>query len=156
MTDKIKIGENEYQPPFKVNQKQSDHPEYPDMFSYWVADSNGKSVNGILLGEDEEYDDLVALRDALNELASLRQERDELKREIQEAVEIIEADEACLKAEFGPNGYASDADEWLQRNKPTTKDGQVTVITAGERASESKSERYYNPFLNKPTKDGGE
>jgi hypothetical protein len=58
---------------------------------------------------------------ALNELVSLRAENAGLKKEITEAVDIIESDQNVIEYEYGKY-KESDADRWLQRNKP--KEGE--------------------------------
>lgn len=64
MTDKIKIGENEYQPPFR----ELDDEEIDEV---WVMDANNNYV---------KVESVIA---ALNELAQLRAERDGLKARVE-------------------------------------------------------------------------
>ena len=102
---KIKIGDNEYEGPFDTESSAYDCPHRT------VSDEAGNQVSS--------WDITIAL----NELSQLRAENAALVKEIAEAVEIIESEEAALKAEFGPNEIVSDADKWLQRNKAARHGG---------------------------------
>lgn len=102
MTDKIKIGENEYTAPFCQDNYDSD----------WFIDAENNMLDN---------DDIVV---ALNELATLRDENAGLRKEIQEAVEIIKDYQHVCEEEWGADDSDADCDsfKWLQRNKP--KEGE--------------------------------
>lgn len=90
----IKIGANEYKHQFKIitlNAKTG-------IRGFVDAD-------GVMVWKE----DILA---ALNELAQLRQERDELKKEIMEAVGIIERLHPIVKSDSS----------WLRRNKKESPD----------------------------------
>lgn len=88
---KIKIGENEYVPPFYIKRsgvmgvKRLPLPE-ENIYEYRVVDSNGKlAPNGSGVFKEQA----IALCHALNELAQLRQERDELQKRVDELEEEL-------------------------------------------------------------------
>lgn len=95
--------------PVVVRSHQSSCPGCEDIYAYWVEDADGKAIqdgcNGLYEGDEQE---IMAF--ALNELAQLRAERDGLKREIQEAAELLEL--------FEPITMVTDnaVQEWLLRN----------------------------------------
>lgn len=74
----MKIGNNDYTPPFWWDSTDE---------GWFIADSFGKKEEDDCEGDQVEMDDILS---ALNELASLRQERDDLQKRVEELGEAVD------------------------------------------------------------------
>ena len=97
--DKIRIGDNEYQPPFR----ELDDEEINEV---WVMDAGNNYV---------KVESVIA---ALNELAQLRAERDALKARVEELDEV--AAFWCFKCDVLARWFDAE-----QRRRPEWKDTTV-------------------------------